>query len=142
MPQFDQENNSQESLESRVAKAIARDWVHIVYDVSTCNFAILNTRIMVWSFIEDDEITNAVLAYIESKPEYKTKQSTTNKFWADVTKHLKYRLRKVMTPLPGVMTQDKFFNFRTLEAEPRSPEQFCFNYIDQPFDVWFYSLKT
>ena len=135
MPQFDQENNPQESLESIIAKAIARDWVHIVYDISTCNFAILNTKIMVWSFIEDDEITNAVLAYIESKPEYKTKQSTTNKFWADVTKSLKYRLRKVMIPLPGVMTQDRFFNFETLQAELPSPNQHCFNYIDQPFDV-------
>ena len=135
MPQFDQEHNSQESLESIVAKAIVRDWVPVVYDISTCNFAVLNTKTMVWAFVEDEEITNAVMAYIESKPEYKTKHSTTNKFWADVTKNLKHRLRMVMTPLPGVMTQDRFFNFETLEAELPSPNHHCFNYIDQPFDL-------
>lgn len=79
--------------------------------------------------------SNGGLALIEGRPEFIREQSTKVKFWKDVTDNLKFRLRRVMTPSPGVMTQGCFFNFETLEAELSSANQQCFNFLDQPFDV-------
>lgn len=90
---------------------------------------------MTWFPVEDKKVTSVVRKFILERPEFITKETTRVKFYDTVTENLKYCLETAVVSLPGVMTQDAFFNFQTLEAQPPSPGQFCFNYIDHPFDV-------
>lgn len=135
MAHFDSQNNAQKSAECEIAEAIAQEWRGLLYDTNSHSFIMLNPKTVTWFFLEDKQVTSLVRKFIYERPTYISRESTRAKFYGNGTDHLRYCVEKVVIPLPGIMTKDKFFNFQTCQGEPPSPDQFCFNYIDQPFDV-------
>ena len=134
MSDFELKINSRESLESIVAKTIAKEWRHIAYDTPTGRFVFFDRVTNVWTYVDEDEIQRQVMLFVEERPEFIQEKTTQHKFWKAVTVNLRFRLATVMTPTSGVMTRDCFFNFETMKEEIPSPNHHCFNFIDESFD--------
>lgn len=124
------------SYEYIVAESMVKDYKEtFLYNCSAKQFMILNLKICVWSYLQTDEVNQRIRDYIDKNPHFRNKDTTTKKFYKSVAEHLKLVGPVSVMPGTGIMTQTKFFNFSTGKTEKPDPKQFCFDYIDSPFEV-------
>lgn len=136
MADLDTTNKFQKSLECRVAESITEDWRDsFLYDHKLQQFIMLDPKTSTWFPLESTQVIGIIRTYLNQTPKFLCRETTKLTFYGNVAKHLKLCQAIPVVPVPGIMTQTKFFNFLTGQAEERSHRQFCFNYIDQPFEV-------
>ena len=136
MPYSEPTYKLSKSLECLVAESIAQEWgENSVYDSQSHQFVMLNTKTGTWLHLEDTQVASLTRGYLHKTPRFMCPESTKAKFYRNVMEHLKLCHTFPMKSVPGIMTKTKFFNFVTCRGEERDPKQYCFNYIDQPFEA-------